>query len=57
MKQLPFNYDNFKKLHDKCEDLEELLISTTSQLAVAESKLNSKPMKEKKNADKQPSKA
>ena len=44
MKQLPYNYDNFKKLHDRVEDQEELIISLSAQLSIAESKAaNSKP--------------
>ena len=43
MKQLPYNYDNFKQLHDRVEEQEELIISLTAQLSLAESKLNDKP--------------
>lgn len=52
MKQLPFNYDNFKSLHDKAEKQEELIISLSAQLTLAESrgkKPSKKPAKGKES--------
>ena len=50
MKQLPYNYDNFKKLHDKVDEQQDLIISLTAQLAVKSSKA-----KANKNVNKQTS--